>query len=99
MAQPACINPIALPRCSDGHVSATSTDPADQTAPRPKPTIERHSASIHTVCAVAMIPVKKEYIRIEYTSTRARPYLSEKYPPNAPPMAEVTRVTEANNPA
>ena len=45
MAQPACISPMALPRCSAGHVSATSTEPADHSPPSPMPTSARHSTS------------------------------------------------------
>ena len=50
---------MALPRCSAGHVSATSTDPADHSAPKPNPTSARQKASSAKLWAVAVSPVGK----------------------------------------
>ena len=60
MAHPPCISPMPLPRCSAGHVSATSTDPADHSPPSPIPTSARHSTSSATLPAVAVNAVKIE---------------------------------------
>ena len=60
IAHPDCINPMALPRCSAGHVSATSTDPHDHSPPIPKPTNTRHIASCHSAVDVAKPAVASE---------------------------------------
>ena len=60
MAQPDCINPIALPRCSAGHVSATSTDPHDHSPPMPNPTATRHATSCQSAALVASPAVAAE---------------------------------------
>ena len=55
-----CISPIAFPRCSAGHVSATSTEPHDHSPAMPSPTSNRHAKSCHGACAVASPAVATE---------------------------------------
>src|SRR6185369_5889957 len=99
MAQPDCIRLMALPRCSAGQVSATSTEPAAHSPPSPNPTRTRHKISCDTLIAVAFSAVKIEYTRIETMRVRARPILSESAPNNKPPNPEAIRVTDARPPA
>ena len=51
---------IAFARKCVGHVSATSTVPADHSAPSPNPTSERHSSNSANEWDVAIIAVKIE---------------------------------------
>jgi hypothetical protein len=99
MAQPDCVIPIAFPRCSAGHVSATRTVPADHSAPSPNPTSERHNSNSANEWDVAIIAVKIEYVRIEPISTRVRPNRSASTPANVPPSAAAASVTVVSVPA
>ena len=60
IAQPDCMSPAAFPRCSAGHDSATSTEPADQTPPIPVPTSVRHNEQRRHAGDGCGSPVKPE---------------------------------------
>ena len=86
MAQPDCMRPIALPRCAAGQVSATRTEPADHSAPRPRPTRARQSASSATVRDVAVAPGEQR-VGEDREDEDARP---------AEPVGEDTRADAAD---